>query len=306
MLGMNRAFIPRLDKLFSHSWLCKEAGVPFREFRDTEFIPVFKPIAARVMMRTRGRNINYQQHEEEEDQLEPMQQDENEAENAYEDDNQEEQPYIHFEAPNADFQNTFQKQKQQGFQQLNEQLSNMNLQQMQFFENMQKTQAQYLEELKAFKTSQDELWSNQNNFYQRMRTQQGEMAKEIEEIKKFQVNQTLMGFRRDPLDKLEMRMDNQHKEIVKMRAQIKEWTKNASSREAYCCWEHQQANPNLVEIPTQKIPEFVHDNVAKGKHIFHGALKSHNQGEPSQHADPPNQEDLSQPADQPMEKTEKE
>ncbi|MED6212810.1 hypothetical protein PIB30_087095 [Stylosanthes scabra] len=120
------------------------------------------------------------------------------------------------------------------------------------------------------------------------------MAKEIEEIKNFQVNQTLMGFRRDPLDKLEMRMDNQHKEIVEMRAQIKEWTKNASSREAYCCWAHQQANTNLVEIPTQKIPEFVHDNAAKGKHIFHGALKSHNQGEPSQ------------PADQLMEETEKE
>ncbi|MED6161222.1 hypothetical protein PIB30_058684 [Stylosanthes scabra] len=205
--------------------LCKEAGVSFREFRGTEFIPVDKPITARVMVRTRGKNINYQQHEEEEDQPEPMQQDEN----------QEEQQDMHFKAPNADFQNTFQEQQQQGFQHLNEQLSNMKLQQMQFFENMQNTQAQYLEELKALKTRQDELWSNQNNFYQRMTTQQGEMAKEIEEIKKFQVNQTLMGFRRDPLDKLEMRMDNQHKEIVEMRAQIKEGTKNSSSREAYCC-----------------------------------------------------------------------
>ncbi|MED6200195.1 hypothetical protein PIB30_082763 [Stylosanthes scabra] len=126
--------------------LCKEVGVSFREFRDTKFIPVEKPITARVMVRTRGRNINYQQHEEEEDQPEPMQHDENEAEH--------------------------------------------------------KTQAQYLEELKAFKTRQDKLWSNRNNFYQRMRTQQGEMAKEIEEIKKFQVNQTLMGFRKDPLDKI--------------------------------------------------------------------------------------------------------
>ncbi|MED6212700.1 hypothetical protein PIB30_086103 [Stylosanthes scabra] len=126
--------------------LCKEARVSFREFRGTEYIPVDKPIIARVM---HG------------------------------------QPYMHFETPNANFQNTFQEQQQQGFQQLNEQLSNMQLQQIQFFENMQKTQAQYLEELKAFKTRQDELWSNQNNFYQRMRTQQGEMAKEIEEIKKF-------------------------------------------------------------------------------------------------------------------------
>ncbi|MED6113271.1 hypothetical protein PIB30_069258 [Stylosanthes scabra] len=137
---------------------------------------------------------------------------------------------------------------------------------------MQNTQAQYLEELRALKTRQDELWSNQNNFYNRMKTEQEKTIKEIEEIKKFQVNQTLVGFRRDPIDKLEMRMDNQHKEIVEMRVQIKEWTKNASSREAYCCWAHQQANPNLVEIPTHKIPQFVHDNAAKGRHIFQGAL----------------------------------
>ncbi|MED6213146.1 hypothetical protein PIB30_090405 [Stylosanthes scabra] len=83
--------------------LCKEAGVPFREFRDTEFIPVDKPITARVMVRTRGRNINYQQHEEEEYQPEPMQQDENKAEHVNEDEQQHEQPHMHFEAPNADF-----------------------------------------------------------------------------------------------------------------------------------------------------------------------------------------------------------
>ncbi|MED6115156.1 hypothetical protein PIB30_087519 [Stylosanthes scabra] len=154
----------------------------------------------------------------------------------------------------AKFSEQFGEQQQQGFQQINEELSNMKIQQEKFFENMQNTQAQYLEELKALKTRQDELWSNQNNFYNRMRTEQEKTIKEIEEIKKFQVNQTLMGFRRDPIDKLEMRMDNQHKEIVEMRAQIKEWTKNASSRETYCCWAHQQANPNLVEIPTHKFP----------------------------------------------------
>ncbi|MED6135828.1 hypothetical protein PIB30_050321 [Stylosanthes scabra] len=120
---------------------------------------------------------------------------------------------------------------------------------------MQKTQAQYLEELKAFKTRQDELC---------------------------------------PIEKLEERMHKHQNKIIEMRAQIKKWTKNASSREAYYCWAHQQANPNLVEIPTHKIPEFVHTNAAKGKHIFHGALKSHNQGESSQ------------PADQPMEQPEKE
>ncbi|MED6164009.1 hypothetical protein PIB30_085500 [Stylosanthes scabra] len=71
---------------------------------------IFPSTIYRVMVRTRGRNINYQQHEEEEeDQPEPMQQDENEAEHVYEDDNQEEQQDMHVEAPNADFQNTFQE-----------------------------------------------------------------------------------------------------------------------------------------------------------------------------------------------------
>ncbi|MED6200207.1 hypothetical protein PIB30_082840 [Stylosanthes scabra] len=85
--------------------LCKEAGVSFRECRGTEYIPIDKPITARVMVRTRGRNSNYQQHEEEEeekeDQPEPMQQDENEDEQEHE------QPNMHFEAPNTEFLNTF-------------------------------------------------------------------------------------------------------------------------------------------------------------------------------------------------------
>ncbi|MED6138335.1 hypothetical protein PIB30_073428 [Stylosanthes scabra] len=39
--------------------LCKKAGVPFGEFKGTEYIPIEKPITARVMVRTRGRNANY-------------------------------------------------------------------------------------------------------------------------------------------------------------------------------------------------------------------------------------------------------
>ncbi|MED6199640.1 hypothetical protein PIB30_077805, partial [Stylosanthes scabra] len=71
------------------------------------------------------------------------------------------------------------------------------------------------------------------------------MAKEITKVQKYQVNQTLMNFRRDPIDKIKERIHKQHNEIIEMRSQIKEWTKYASSREAYCCWKHQQANLNL-------------------------------------------------------------
>ncbi|MED6185155.1 hypothetical protein PIB30_054287 [Stylosanthes scabra] len=93
-----------------------------------------------------------------------------------------------------------------------------------------KTQAQYLEELKALKTKQNEMHTQQNNFYRQIRKEQGDLTKKIEEIKKFQVNQTLMGFRSGPLEKMEEMIHETRNEIIEMRGQIKEWTKNASAR----------------------------------------------------------------------------
>ncbi|MED6114869.1 hypothetical protein PIB30_084723 [Stylosanthes scabra] len=86
---------------------------------------------------------------------------------------------------------------------------------------------------------------------------------------------------------------------AEIKKQLKEWTRNASSRDAYCCWAHQQANPNLTEIPIHQIIDLIQANAEKGRHIFYGGLKSHlvagssSQATPSQ-ATPP------QPADEPM------
>ncbi|MED6148016.1 hypothetical protein PIB30_049185, partial [Stylosanthes scabra] len=107
-----------------------------------------------------------------------------------------------------------------------------------------------------------------------IKREQEKTIKEIEEVKKFQVNQTLMGARRTTKEKFEERMHETRNEIIEMRKQIREWTRNASSREGYCCWAHQQANPNLVEIPPHKIPDFLHSNVANKKDPYFGALKS--------------------------------
>ncbi|MED6221850.1 hypothetical protein PIB30_058664 [Stylosanthes scabra] len=125
--------------------------------------------------------------------------------------------------------------------------------------------------------------NQQNNFYRQIKREQEKTIKEIEEVKKFQVNQTLMGARRTPEEKLEEKMHETRNENIEMRKQIREWTRNASSREGYCCWAHQQANPNLVEIPPHKIPDFLHSNVANKKDPYFGALKSDlQQGESSQ------------------------
>ncbi|MED6210953.1 hypothetical protein PIB30_069011 [Stylosanthes scabra] len=149
--------------------LCKDAGVSMREFRGGELIPQDKLITARLMETTRfGRNVQVQQHNEEGEEDQPMPQ--------YEGGNEEEHnqgKHQHFQPQyhqDAGFQQHYMEQQQQGFTLLNnEQLASMQIQQQTFFENMQSTQAQYLEELKAVKTRQEELWNNTNRFHHQIR-----------------------------------------------------------------------------------------------------------------------------------------
>ncbi|MED6115253.1 hypothetical protein PIB30_088683 [Stylosanthes scabra] len=141
----------------------------------------------------------------------------------------EEDHYQYHEQPNFEaYESNFQQYKedqQQGFQFLNEELASMKIRQEQLFENMQKAQSQYLEELKSLRTRQ-------------IKREEENTIKEIEEVKKFQVNQTLMGARRTTEEKLEERVHETRNEIIEMRKQIRDWTRNALSREGYCCWAH--------------------------------------------------------------------
>ncbi|MED6161224.1 hypothetical protein PIB30_058686 [Stylosanthes scabra] len=142
--------------------LCKEAGVSMAEFRGTEFIPVARPITAKVMTTTRGRinNNNPPQDQHMEEEEEQWQYNDNDVENEFINHDEHEQPEGYFEDAYQEQQQGFQQQGFQQFQdqqqqylkQMNKQFSNMQVQQMEFFENMQKTQVQYLEELKALKT----------------------------------------------------------------------------------------------------------------------------------------------------------
>ncbi|MED6226054.1 hypothetical protein PIB30_099717 [Stylosanthes scabra] len=244
--------------------LCKDAQVPMHEFRRIELIPLDKPITTRLMETTRlGRNVQPQQQQnEEEEEDQPMPQ------------LKEAMRKTMIKGSTNTFSNHISNQKQQ----------------QQFFENMQSSQAQYLEELKTVKSRQDELWNNTNKFHHQIRKEKDMIAREIQEAKKFQVNQTLMGFRKEVVEKLEQIMGGQQKEMIEIKKQLKEWTRHAYSRDAYCCWAHQQANPNLTEIPIHQIPDLIQANAEKGRHIFHGALKSQlvagssSQAPPPQHA----------------------
>ncbi|MED6141372.1 hypothetical protein PIB30_102779 [Stylosanthes scabra] len=152
---------------------------------------------------------------------------------------------------------------------------------------MEKSQADYVEELKQIKAKQEEIWTNNQRFQSQFRQEQERLAKEIQEVRKSQITQTLVNNKRLETEKnLQLAMDKQGRDIAEILKQLTLWTRNTSAREAYNCWAHQQANPNLSEIPITQIPDLMHTNVEKGRPMFYGCLKSDFGASTSSRADP--------------------
>ncbi|MED6151700.1 hypothetical protein PIB30_084865 [Stylosanthes scabra] len=103
-----------------------------------------------------------------------------------------------------------------------------------------------LDELAAVKSRQEEFFTNHVNQYNMIRQEQKLLGKEILDMKKYQ-------------------MSARH---------LRDWTRNASARETYTVWAHQQANPNLVEMSSQKIVKQIYDNIDHKRPMFKGLLKS--------------------------------
>ncbi|MED6219023.1 hypothetical protein PIB30_031935 [Stylosanthes scabra] len=170
--------------------------------------------------------------------------------------------------------------QQQGFQKLNEKIANMQI-------GIQTAQGKYTEEVQGLQRKQQDL-------YNYMKEKHKFVAKELDEIKRFQVGQTMMGSSQtDPTEKVNMTLQEHCNEMIMIKRQLKEWTRNASHKDGYCCWAHQQSNPNLTDVPTYRIPEIMKENAEKGRNFFYGFLKSDPRaGSSSQAAPaPPPQED---------------
>ncbi|MED6110763.1 hypothetical protein PIB30_045807 [Stylosanthes scabra] len=187
--------------------------------------------------------------------------------------------------------------------------------QHQALENMSKNQAEYMVELRDIKGKQQELYENNDRFYNQVRQEQKEMVQEIQQIKNYQVNQTLVDSTRHKayMDKLAamkakqedgsgsstqppppppyepdqalMKIRKQHATFTEICRQLKDWTRIASGRESYMVWAHQLANPNLVELSSQKIVKQIYDNIDRKRPMFRGLLKSDLQ--PSDPTQPP-------------------
>ncbi|MED6151248.1 hypothetical protein PIB30_080748 [Stylosanthes scabra] len=323
--------------------LCKEAGVPIREFRRTRKIQAEKPITARRMESTRlPRPVQRrQQEDEEEDEPMPQAEEENEEGNegqAHDYDYHHQPEYEHqqpdYEQPQPDFEHhqefneppvqpplyhvpTYTDQHQKDLGSIETQLQNMMWYQQQALENMSKNQAEYMAELRDIKGKQQELYENNDRFYNQVRQEQKEIVQEIQQIKNYQVNQTLVDSTRhkaymDELAAMKAKqeeffsnqfnqynlirqdhmllgkeildvkkyqmsavtMGEQHATFTELCRQLKDWTRNASGRESYMVWAHQLANPNVVEMSSQKIVKQIYDNTDRKRPMFRGLLKS--------------------------------
>ncbi|MED6210896.1 hypothetical protein PIB30_068436 [Stylosanthes scabra] len=108
-----------------------------------------------------------------------------------------------------------------------------------------------MDELAIVRSRKEEFFSNQTNQYNMIRQEEKLLGKEILDVKKHQMNTVTM-----------------------VQRQLKEWTRNSSARECYSVWAHQQANPNLVEMPVHKVTKQIYDNANNNRPMFYGFLKS--------------------------------
>ncbi|MED6114994.1 hypothetical protein PIB30_085889 [Stylosanthes scabra] len=183
----------------------------------------------------------------------------NEEEEEQQQPQQDQQPQQHG-FPN--FQPKYESQYLEDLQGIEETLSRMQFCQQTFYKNMQKSQADYMEE-------------------------QEKLAKEIQEVRRSQLTQTLANNKRLEIEKnMQLALERQGRDIIEMRKQLNLWTRNTSARESYTYWAHQQANLNLSDIPITQILDIMQTNAEKGRPMFYGCLKSDYGASSSSQVDP--------------------
>ncbi|MED6138563.1 hypothetical protein PIB30_075333 [Stylosanthes scabra] len=166
--------------------LCKEAGVPLREFRRTKKIQAEKLITARRIESTRFPRPVQRRQQEDEEEDEPMPQ----AGEVNEEENVEQQGDDHDYHYQHDYEQ--QQPEYEQHQEFNEPPVQQPPLYHQALENMSKNQAEYTAELRDIEGKQQELYENNDRFYNQVRQEQREMVQEIQQIKNYQVNQTLV------------------------------------------------------------------------------------------------------------------
>ncbi|MED6214702.1 hypothetical protein PIB30_105813 [Stylosanthes scabra] len=245
--------------------LCKEAGVPIREFRRTRKIQAEKPITAKRMESTRLPRPVQRRQQENEDEDEPMPHAEEGNEGQAHDYDYHHQPeYEHhqhdYEQPQPEFEHhqefneppvqpppyhvpTYTDQHQKDLDNIETQLQSMMWYQQQGLENMSKNQAEYMAELRDIKGKQQELYENNDRFYNQVRQERKEMVQEIQQIKNYQVNQTLVDSTRHKAC-----MD----ELAAMKAKQEEFFSNQANQYNLIRQDHKLLGKEILDVKSIK------------------------------------------------------
>ncbi|MED6165435.1 hypothetical protein PIB30_099475 [Stylosanthes scabra] len=136
----------------------------------------------------------------------------------------------------------------------------------------------YMNELAAMKAKQEEFFSNQVNQNNLIR-QDHKLVEVSNECSHYGSGGSSSSTQPPPPppyepDQALMKIREQHATFTEICRQLKDWTRNASGRESYMVWVHQLANPNFVEISSQKIVKQIYDNIDRKRPMFRGLLKS--------------------------------
>ncbi|MED6186984.1 hypothetical protein PIB30_072049, partial [Stylosanthes scabra] len=235
--------------------LCKDAGVPLREFARTPRILSLSYITAKRMETIRFPRHQQPQQQEDEEEDEPM--------------------------PQADGGN-FEEEDHQPPQQNQPPQQDQQPQQHGFPNFRPRYESQYHEDLQGIEETLSSI-----QFHAQIWQEQEKLAKEIQEIRRGQLAQVAANNQRLEAKKnMQMALERQGRDIIEIRKQVNLWTNNISSKEAYACWAQQQANPNLSEIPITRILDIMRTNLEKGRPLFHGFLKSDYGASSSSQVDP--------------------
>ncbi|MED6114732.1 hypothetical protein PIB30_083364 [Stylosanthes scabra] len=140
-------------------------------------------------------------------------------------------------------------------------------------------------ELRDIKGKQQELYENNDRFYNQVRQEQREMVQEIQQIKNYQVNQTLVESTRHKayLD-----------ELATMKARQEEFFSNQVNQYNMIRQDQKLLGKEILDVKKyqmsavtmgQKIVKQIYDNIDRKRPMFRGLLKSDQQ--PSNPAPPP-------------------
>ncbi|MED6160085.1 hypothetical protein PIB30_048074 [Stylosanthes scabra] len=174
--------------------LCKDAGVSFREYRRTPYVEVASKITAKVMETVRGGALPIlRRHQEEAGHDEDQDQVMYEVENVYEPPHQ--QSYFEHETGVESWANheVFQEQQQQGFKTMTNMMTNMQIETLNYFENIKTYQEYQYDQMKSIIAQQQEVIAPQNREFQAMKKKQDQLEKELSDIKKAQINPAMNG-----------------------------------------------------------------------------------------------------------------